>query len=121
MMMQAKKLPLNLWAEATSTAMYILNRTCLGRKDNETPYEIWHGKKADLSHLRIFGSEAYEYIEKQFRKKFDPKAKKALFVGYQNDSRNYRVYDPTTRKISVSKNVYFNEDSHLQIQINKVN
>jgi len=55
------------------------------------------------------------YIEKQFRKKFDPKVKKALFVGYQNDSRNYRVYDPTTRKIFVSKNVYFNEDSHLQI------
>jgi len=114
-MMQAKKLPLNLWAKATSTAVYILNRTCLGRKDNKTPYETWHGKKADLSHLRIFGSEAYVYIEKQFRKKFDPKVKKTLFVGYQNDSRNYRVYDPTTRKISVSKNVYFNEDSHLQI------
>lgn len=54
-MMQAKKLPLNLWAEATNTAVYVLNKTCLGRKDRKTPYEIWHGKKADLSHLRIFG------------------------------------------------------------------
>jgi hypothetical protein len=62
-MMQAKKLPLSLWAEATSTAIYILNRTCLGRKDNKTPYEIWHGKQANLSHLRIFGSDAYIYVE----------------------------------------------------------
>lgn len=30
-------------------------------------------------------------------------------MGYQNDSANYRVYDPESKKISVSRNVTFNE------------
>lgn len=37
-----------------------------------------------------------------------------MFVGYQGESSNYRVYDPNTKKVTVSKNVYFNENSHLQ-------
>jgi len=74
-----------------------------------TPYEMWMGKKPTLSHLRIFGSEAYVYIDKQFRKKFDPKAKKMILVGYQAESTNYRLYDPISKKIAVSRNAVIHE------------
>lgn len=30
-------------------------------------------------------------------------------MGYQDNSANYRVYDPESKKISVSRNVTFNE------------
>lgn len=108
-MIHAKNLPLSLWAEAVNTAIYVLNRTTSSRNSNATPYEIWVGKKPSLSHLRMFESEAYLHINKQFRQKFDPKAKKVLLVGYQGDSANYRLYDPKTRSVSVSRDVVFNE------------
>jgi len=100
-MLHAKKLPLFLWAEAVNTAIYILNRTSSRINSGTTPYEMWMGKKPTLSHVRIFGSEAYVYIDKQFRKKFDPKAKKMILVGYQAESTNYRLYDPISKKIVV--------------------
>lgn len=32
-----------------------------------------------------------------------------FFVGYQGDSTNYRVYNPDTKSVSVSRNVLFHE------------
>lgn len=89
--------------------MYILNRTATGQTPNSTPYETWYGKKPNLEHARVFGSEAYVHVPDQKRTKLDPKSKKLLFVGYDNNSRNYRLFDPSTRKITISRNVLFNE------------
>ena len=64
-LLHAKHLPLELWGEAVSCAVYTLNRvkntTCM------TPYQLWHGKKPDVSHLRIFGSIAFIHIPKSER------------------------------------------------------
>lgn len=109
-MMQSKGLPTHLWAEAVNTAVYVINRTVTA--DNEaTSYELWHGKKPNIEHLRIFGSKAFVHVPKQFTKKFDARAKEVVFVGYQGDSENYRVFDPTTRRVSVSRNVTFDEET----------
>lgn len=98
-MLHAKQLPLFLWAEAVSTAVYILNRTTSRVNPTITPYEMWMNKKPELSHVRVFRSDAYVYVDKQFRKKLDPKTKKMILVGYQAESTNYRLYDPRSRKI----------------------
>lgn len=109
-MLHAKALPLSLWAEATSTAVYIINRTGSSSvKNGATPYELWMGRKPNLEHMKIFGSEAYMHIPKQFTKKLNARAKEVIFVGYHGDSPNYRVYDSAANKVSVSRNVLFNE------------
>lgn len=46
----------------------------------------------------------------------DSKAKKTIFVDYQQDSKNYRLYDPGSRRIIISRDVAFDESS---IQDNK--
>lgn len=107
-MIKAKQLPKNLWGEAVSTAVYVLNRTINKADSSKTPYERWSGKEPSLTHLRIFGSVAYEHVPKIFRKKWDSKAKKKI-LGYQSQSTNYCLYDPVTKSISVSRNVIFNE------------
>ena len=107
-MILSKNLPLSLWAEAVNTAIYVLNKT-VWTADGVTPYEMWVGKTPNLKHLRIFGSEAFVHIPKQFTQKFDARAKKAVFVGYQGDSGNYRLYEPTTKKVSMSRNVMFHD------------
>ena len=44
-MLHAKELPYNLWAEAMNTACYIHNRVTLRRGTPTTLYEIWKGRK----------------------------------------------------------------------------
>lgn len=69
-MLSSKDLPIFVWAEAVNTAVYVLNRT-VASGDSATPYELRVGKKPNLEHLRIFGSQAYAHVPKQFTKKFD--------------------------------------------------
>ena len=45
--------------------------------------------------------------------KWDSKTKKCVFVGYSITSKGYRLYDPVSRKICVSREVLFNEDQFI--------
>lgn len=109
-MMLAKKVSHRLWAEAINTAAYILNRCVSSMSREKTPYELWTQHKPNLTHVRTFGSVAYAYVEKQFRKKFDEKSRRCILVGYQSDSKNYRLYDSKTDKVIISCDVIFNEN-----------
>lgn len=111
-MITTKNLPMYLWAQAVNTAVYVLNRI----SPKKTPYEIWCGKKPDISHLKIFGTTAFINLPKRyiFRKKFQPKkGQRVLMVGYQDSkifqSTCYRVFDPERKVITIEKNVSFNE------------
>ena len=110
-MIYNKNLPLFLWAEAVNTAVSILNNTPTSQAPISTPHELWSGKQMSLKHLRTFVSEAYMHVPDQLRKKLVPKGTKMIFVGYDNNSTNYRLFDPVTKKIKISRNVSFNENS----------
>lgn len=102
-------LPYRFWAEAISTACYLSNRSpkrCLGGR---TPEELWTGHKPDLSHLRVFGSNARAYIPGHLRKKVDPTSRPAILVGYSEDQRGYRLWSAEDQKVFVASNVEFFE------------
>lgn len=67
------------------------------------------GKKPTVSHLRNFGSVAYVHMPKQFTKKFDLRGRKTILMRYESDSTNYRVYDPDTKRVSVTRDAKFYE------------
>jgi len=68
-----------------------------------TPYEARMKEKPDVSHLRIFGSDAFAHsILKDERKKLDLKAKKCIFIGYGSETKGYRLYDQITTKVVFS-------------------
>ena len=54
-MLYQGKLPLEFWAEACSTAVYVHNRspTADALKD-ETPFQRLYGRKTDISNLRVW-------------------------------------------------------------------
>lgn len=111
-MLLASGLQLSLWSEAVRAAVYILNRTPNSRSINKTPFEQWFGTKPNLSHLKIFGTEAYVHVPKELgRKKWDAKARKVYLVGYEPTTKNYRLYDSTKKKVIVSCDVTFNEEN----------
>lgn len=109
-MLLHKNVSNELWAEAVSTAVYILNRALpVKQNENVSPFEKWFGQKPKVQHCKIFGCVAYVSIPSQFRKKWDPKSKKLLFVGFEGQSKNFRLWDPVKRRIRISADVSFNE------------
>ena len=105
-------LPKYLWAEAASFTVYTLNRV-LSKVSPVTPFEAWHNKKPNLSHLRVFGSVAFIHIPKAERRKLDPKSTRCIFVGYSHTQKAYRFWNPTNRTIKISRDVTFDEHHRL--------
>lgn len=100
----AKRLPLKLWAEAINYSVYALNRTLTTRHDI-TPFELWHGKKPNISHMRIFGSPAYVFIPDAERQKLDPKAEKGIYVGECENQKASRIYIEDTGRTIISRHI----------------
>ena len=98
------------WAHTFQTAAYLRNR-CLSRTANKvkTPYELLHGEKPDLSHVRVFGCVCYVYVHPEKRKKMDDNTITCRLVGYEPNG--YRVWNMATNKIFVTREVVrFDED-----------
>ena len=112
-MLADSRLPQRFWAEALSTAAYMINRSPTKALDDKTPFEAWYGKKPNVSHLRVFGCSAYTHVPKDQRKKLDSKAKGCIFLGYATSRKGYRLYDQKTSSIVHSRDVVFNELSKV--------
>ncbi|GMF36113.1 unnamed protein product [Phytophthora fragariaefolia] len=67
------------WAEAVSTATWIINRDP-NLVSVKTPYEIVHRTKPQLNNMKAFGSLGYAHIPDEKRRKLDPKTFKCRFV-----------------------------------------
>ena len=102
------KLPKCYWLRAVDTAAYVRN---LVKKDQneKTPYEKFWGKKPKIDHLKVFGCLAYVKNRKREKSKFDAKARKHVFLGYDGNSTAYLLQDIKTRKLTRARNVVFNE------------
>ncbi|KAJ0179561.1 hypothetical protein K1T71_005273 [Dendrolimus kikuchii] len=104
------KLKKPYWAEAVAAAAYIVNRSPSRTLNEVTPYEKWTGKKPNVSHLKIFGSKAMVHVPKEKRLKWDKKSQVLIFTGYCENTKGYRLHDPFTKKIVISRDVIFMEN-----------
>jgi len=102
-------LPSLLWGEAINTTIHILNRCPMKVVEGKTPYEVWIGKKSNISHFRVFGCDAYTFVILEKRKRLAKKYKKCIFVGYDNKHQGYMLYQPSTRAVFMSRDVKFDE------------
>lgn len=96
-----------LWAEAASTAVYLINRSPNSSVNFRLPEEIWSGVKPDLSNLKRFGCTAYVHVRQS---KTSPRAVKGSFVGFPQGTKGFRIWLPEEEKCTISRNVIFNED-----------
>lgn len=99
------------WAEAVHTSVYLRNRSVVTGLNSKTPYEVWTGSKPNLSHLRIFGSAVMVHVPKEKRLKWDKKANKLIFLGYSDNVKGYRVYNPETNSVTISRDIVVMEKS----------
>ena len=61
-----------------------------------------------MSYLKVFGCTAYALV-KIYSQKFDKKPEKYIFVGYSSESKAYKLYNPVSGKLTISRDVVFNE------------
>ena len=74
------------------------------------PYEVFTGKKPNVSYLRVFGSKCFIHNHgKETLSKFDPRSPESIFVGYSSVNKAYRVYNKCTKVIEESIHVISNE------------
>ncbi|KAL7284387.1 hypothetical protein ACG7TL_001677 [Trametes sanguinea] len=106
-MLFESNLPIKLWPEAVNYAVYLKNRAPTRALPNKTPFEAFWGRKPDVSHLREFGATCWVLRQDTGVHKLMRKSRPCHFIGFSEESRAYRLYDPATGQIITSRNVVF--------------
>ena len=106
--------PNSFWAEAAKTPCYVINRSPSTAIELKTPMEVWTGKPTDYSTLHFFGCPVYAMYNAQERTKLNPKSRRCMFLGYADGVKGYRLWEPTTHKVIISRDVIFAEDQLLK-------
>jgi len=65
-----------------------------------------------VDHFRIFGSMAYMHVPNTKRRKLDPKGEKCILLEVSEESKAYHLYNLTTKKIHISRDVVFDENNN---------
>jgi len=65
----------------------------------------------DLKKFRVFGCDAYVYIDNDKRGKIEPKFRKGIFVGISHEQNAYRILNIEDQSVTISRDVKFEENS----------
>ncbi|GJW05804.1 putative ribonuclease H-like domain-containing protein [Tanacetum coccineum] len=103
-------LPNTFWAEAVSTACYVLNRVLVTKPHNKTPYELLTGKTPIISYIRPFGCHVTILNTIDHLGKFAGKSDEGFLVGYSLQSKAFRVYNLVTKRVEENLHIKFLEN-----------
>ncbi|RVW62859.1 Retrovirus-related Pol polyprotein from transposon TNT 1-94 [Vitis vinifera] len=104
-------LPKTFWADAVSTAGYLINRGPSVPMEFRLPEEVWRGKEVKFSHLKVFGCVSYVHIDSDARSKLDAKSKICFFIGYGDEKFDYRsIVTSDVIEIDQKKSEFVNLD-----------
>jgi hypothetical protein len=102
-------MPGSYWAEALSATTYHLNRRPCQPIQFTTPFERLFAISPSLDHLRVFGCLCYPNLSATAPHKLAPRSTSCVFLGYPHSQKGYRCLDLTTKRVLVSRHVYFDE------------
>lgn len=107
--LKTMKLPSFLWGEAVRHSIYVLNRLPTRALSEKTPYEVWTGMKPNLEHIRVFGCVCHMKVPSVQTTKLDDRSKLVVNLGKEPGTKAYRLLDPVSKKVFVSRDVVFQE------------
>jgi len=113
-MLYQANMPKSFWAEAITTAAYLLNRLP-SDSVNGIPYELWHGRQLtmqDLKSIKPFGCIVHANVPKKRRKrlgKMDTRSTTGCFVGYTDSTTMHKIWDFERKCFVNSHDLIFEE------------
>jgi hypothetical protein len=99
------------WKQS-NTACYAINRLYLHQILKKTSYELL----TDVSYFRVFGSKCFILVKRGRKSKFAPKAVEGFLLGYDSNTRAYRVFSKSTGLVEVSCDIVFDETNGSQVE-----
>ena len=114
-MLYQANMPKSFWAEAVTTAVYLINRLPSDAIDDQIPYELWHEKPLstdDLKALKPFGCIVHAHVPKKRRKKnskVDTRSTTGCFVGYTATNTIHKIWDFERKCFVNSHDLIFEE------------
>lgn len=109
-MLKERKVPMQYWGEAVRHAVSMLNKLPTRAMSVTTPHEAWFGRKPDVEYLKVFGCIVFVKTPAVHTKKLDDRSHMMVHFGREPGTKAYRLFDPTTWKIHISRDVVFSED-----------
>jgi hypothetical protein len=107
-MLIASGLPTRFWQDAVTTAVQICNMAPIKPNNNLSSLQLWENKVPDVSKVRTFGCRVLVKIPEP-QGKFTLRTWEGIHLGPSDKGDGYRIYDPQTKKINISRDVYFLE------------
>jgi hypothetical protein len=80
------------------------------------PYEILTGNKPNVSYFTVFGSKCYVLQKRSRSSKFAPKVYEGFLLGYDSNSRTYRLFNKDSGCVKTTCNVVFDETNGSQVE-----
>ena len=108
-MIHENNLAKHFWEETVNTTCYVQNRIYIKPILEKTTYELFKGRRPNISYFHQFGCTCHILNNKLNLKKFDAKPQRGIFVGYFERSKAYRVYNSKTLCVEQSMDVKFDD------------
>jgi hypothetical protein len=97
------------WSKAVNTSCHAVNYLYLHRLLKKTSYELLKGNKPNDSYFHVFGSKFYILVKRGRHSKFAPKAVEGILLGYDSNTKPYRVFNKSSGLVEVIGDIVFDE------------
>ena len=103
-------LPLTFWAEVVNTLCYTQNHSIIVKHHGKTAYEIFSGRKLDISYFHVFGYVCYILNQRDQISMIEAKADEGVFLCYSSVSMSFTVFNLSRQIVEETHHVTFDED-----------
>jgi transposase InsO family protein len=97
------------WSEAVNTTCHAINDLYLHCLLKKTSYEPLTCNKPNVSYFHVFRSKCYILVKSGRHSKFAPKAVEGFLLGYDSNTKAYRVFIKSSGLVEVTSDVVFDE------------
>ena len=107
-MLTAAELPKFLWEPAVTHVAYLRNMLYTKPRANTMPYQLWHRRKPNVSHLQEFSAPVWVLLQGQkVQRKMLPKSQRRAYVRYDKRSKSIKYYNAAMRNVLTLRNFCF--------------